>query len=490
MPVENAQSIPLNVVGGSTFGLYPKISVEKTFNMFVSDNWMVNYAGYKRVAEGEAGDGRGIFYSTRGNFMLVVTGTAVYRYDTNLTRSTITTLTTTQGQVYMAENLASQILIVDGQNAYLYDYSVPVTTTLTLTNSLGQTIVPGHVEYHNTYFLVSPSPTSLSPENWYVYEKLSTTELTRVKELKIQTKPDKALAVRRIPGAGNNVMVFGGTVSEIWTQVGSDDVYRRVQSTNIDNGVVNIATIGAAENQVFWLGQNEKGSRSIFTSDGSQAFPISTDGIDQLLERLDHPEDSVGFCYRQDGHLFYQLTFYNDNDNLTLFYDTRTQSFYNASDENLDYYPARNVAYFNNTTYFVSLRDNGVYEMGDEVLSYSYDLNDTSNEFIIPRLRFTKAIRQANSSPFRVGSFTFWLEQGVNNYLDSDTDKLPRVDVAMSKNGGQTYSSFVSRDLNRSGNYRNIIGWNNLGQANEVVFQIRFHGFQRFVANNGVLEVY
>jgi hypothetical protein len=42
----NFQQQPLNLVGSSVFGRYPKISIEKTYNMFESQGWMVPYAGY------------------------------------------------------------------------------------------------------------------------------------------------------------------------------------------------------------------------------------------------------------------------------------------------------------------------------------------------------------------------------------------------------------------------------------------------------------
>ena len=39
-------TIPLDLVGGNKFGRYKKVSVEQTFNMMVSDDALVDYAGY------------------------------------------------------------------------------------------------------------------------------------------------------------------------------------------------------------------------------------------------------------------------------------------------------------------------------------------------------------------------------------------------------------------------------------------------------------
>ena len=60
---QNFKPFPLNVVGSSTFGRYPKISIEKTYNMFMSDNFMVPYSGYNiainsnRLLNGKSGRG-------------------------------------------------------------------------------------------------------------------------------------------------------------------------------------------------------------------------------------------------------------------------------------------------------------------------------------------------------------------------------------------------------------------------------------------------
>ena len=47
----NAKQEPVNIVGGSTFGRYRKISSEKTYNMFITDEWLVNTAGYQKAYE-------------------------------------------------------------------------------------------------------------------------------------------------------------------------------------------------------------------------------------------------------------------------------------------------------------------------------------------------------------------------------------------------------------------------------------------------------
>jgi hypothetical protein len=525
MRITKGQQVPVNVVGSSTFGRYPKISLEKTYNMFISDDWMVNYAGFQKASEVlPSGEGRALFHSVRGQFLISVESSTVYKLGPNLAPQFIGNISTSSGEVFIDENLSSQICIVDGQAAYIYNYIDNTLTQQTLTY-LGNPIIPNYVCYHNTFFLIASATNSINSQNWYAFQYASADTISLNTQFSLQTKPDSAIAVKRLPGRGNNVIVFGTTVAEVWTQVGGIENYRRVQSFNIDSGCVSVSTIAANEEFVCWLAQNENNAPSIFVTDGASVQRISSDGIDYLLQTIIHPTDSTAFFFRQDGHLFYQITFFNEDDNLSLFYDFNTKKFFHLSDQNLNYHPARQVVYFNESTYFVSLNDASIYQMGTEFVTYNYNLDKTVFGDEIPRIRICKSLRLDDSSRFRVWQFTFWIEQGVtDSYLTPfygtvcsglliteigehqivtelgvpilaesgqcvSLSDAPRVDMSFSKNGNQSFSNIVGAPLNPQGRYRNQIRFDRMGQANEFTIQLRFWGIQRFVVKDGVAEL-
>lgn len=526
MGTSNAKQIPIDIVGSSTFGRYPKISTARTYNMYISDDWLVNYSGFKKRSEVfPLGEGRGFFNSIRGNFLFAVVASSVYRFDANFVPQFIANIDTSQGEVYIDENLSGQILLVDGQSAYLYNYLDNSFTKQSLFDGLFD-IVPNYVVYHNTFFLIASAPTNVNPQNWYAFEFATTSTIKLNSQFAIQTKPDNALAVVRLPGKGNSVLAMGSTVCELWMQIGGLDNYRRSQTFNIDSGVLSVSTIASNGELVVWLSQNENSSPCIRTTDGGSTQRISSDGIDHLMDQIQVPTDSTAFLFRNDGHLFYQLTFFNPKDNLTLVYDFTTQKFYHLTDEKMDFHPARKVVFFNDKNYFISLNDASIYETNTTFVTYDYSLDKTSIGEEIPRIRICSTIRHPDSSTFRIGLLTFWLEQGVNpNYLaNSDiqvcngllitqqgdghiltemgeviqaqngmcgtTADIPRVDMSFSKNGNQSFSNVVGRQLNHDGQYRNQLRWWRLGQCNEFTPQYRFWGFQRFVAYNGMAEVY
>ena len=524
MRITKGEQIPVNIVGSSTFGRYPKISLEKTYNMFISDEWLVNYAGFQKTTQIlPSGEGRALFHSVRGQFLILVESSTVYKLQANLAPQFIANISTSSGEVFIDENLSSQICIVDGQSAYIYNYADNSFTLQTLTY-LGNPIIPNYVCYHNTFFLIGSAINSINSQNWYAFQFASDSTISLNTQFSLQTKPDSAIAVKRIPGRGNNVIVFGTTVAEVWTQVGGLENYRRVQSFNIDSGCVEVSTIAANEEFVCWLSQNENNAPSIFVSDGASFQRISSDGIDYLLQTITEPQSSTAFFFRQDGHLFYQITFFDPADNLSLFYDFTTKKFFHLSDQNLNYHPARQIVYFNEKTYFVSLNDASLYQMGTEFVTYNYSLDPNVQGDVIPRIRICKSIRRDDSSRFRVWQFTFWIEQGVTtSYLMKQKGEVcngslitemgypiitelgfpmlsesgscnsvfdvPRVDMSFSKNGNQSFSNIVGIDLNPQGRYRNQIRWDRMGQANEFTVQLRFWGFQRFVVKDGFAEL-
>lgn len=487
MQVNRGEEAEIDVVGGSTFGRYPKIDISKTYNMFVSDNWLVNYPGFQLINNLlQGGFGRGIFNSVRGSFMLVVISSSIFKLDLTLNVTFVGQIDTTLGIVFMDENLNHQVCIVDGQNAYIYNY---IDNSLTLQTLMfnAQPIFPSYVCYHNTFFLFGSSPHSANSQNWYVFQFATNSTISFVIDRSLQTKPDVALAVKRIPGRGNNVLVLGSTVAEVWTQVGGLEAYRRVQSFNIDNGMVSNATLAANDEYVCWLAQNENNAPYIMYTDGSSTKRISSDGIDFILSSIKYPGDSSAFFYRQDGHLFYQINFYSPQDNLSLVYDFTTQMFFHASDQNQNFYPALQNIFFNGAIYFVSPNDGGLYIMDTNYLTYNYTLSDNLLGQEIPRIRICKTVRRKNSDRFRIGKFVFTMEQGV---LTVPSQQPSRVDMRLSKNGNQSFGNIVSRPLNPAGRYQNQIIWERLGQCNEITIQLSFIGFQRFVCSNGILEIF
>lgn len=520
----NAKPIPVRIVGSSIFGRHAIISDERTWNLFISDNWLINFAGYGPAVEilNIGDEGRGLFHSTRGNFMLTVIAGNIYRIDPNLGYYFLFSMNTQKGEVFMDENLSSQIVIVDGsQTAYIYNYSQGIDEVRVADFSgTPQDFIPNYVTYQNTYFIFGNGKTDSSGSQWFIYDAdigTSAWSIKWVQTLTLQTKPDFAKAAIRIPSHGNNLLVMGSTVCEIWQQVAGLQIYQRNSSVNIDYGVASVSTIAASDDMVAWLGINEKSSPAIMVMMGGKADRLSTDGIDYLLSLVKHPDNSTAMFYRQDGHVFYILTFFDAEDNLSIMYDFTTQKFFDLTDWDFTYHPARQMAFFNNQIYFVSLKQGSIMRINSDITTIS---TDSANEYEIPRIRKCDTFRLPGSDRFIANQFSFTIENGVEPdvyfqyecdgrilgesgaimYTEDDEPLLiegghcqiyrPRIDVTISKNGGQTYGNAVSYYMHATGHYKNQPRFNKLGEANQITAQLRFWGFGAVVISDGQWEIY
>jgi len=529
---QGGSQVPVRIVGSSIFGRHPIISDERTWNMFISDEWLLNFAGYHQAVEilGQGIEGRGLYHSTRGNFLITILGSNVYRIDQNLGYTFLFSIGTSTGEVFMDENLSSQICIVDGSaNAYIYNYTPGVTPSIGVVvfdnTGGGTTFIPNYVTYQNTFFIFGNGASTNSGSQWFVYKSgFNTTSLANplqlnwVQTLTLQTKPDFAKACLRIPSHGNNLLVMGSTVCEIWTQVAGIQTYQRNSSVNIDYGVASVSTIDASDDMICWLGINEKSSPAIMVMTGGKAQAISTDGIDFLLSTVKDPASSTAMFYREDGHVFYILTFFNPDDNFSIMYDFTTQKFFDVTDWDFSYFPARRIAYFNNEIYFISLKQGSLMRMGTQITSMSPDIDHV---YETPRIRKCDTYRLPGSDRFIVNQFSFTIENGVEQNVDNQFEcdgyilgevsnqimyteddfpilieggscqiYQPRVDINFSKNGGETYGNAVPYFMHTTGNYKNQPRFNKLGEANQFTIQMRFWGFGAVVIANGMIEVY
>lgn len=515
------QTVPLNIVGSNVFGRYPKISVEQTFNMIISDGWLVPFAGYQFQSNpGELGqNGRAIYASTRLGKMIVVIDNFVYTLNNNLISQKIGTINTYSGDVFIDENNTSQIAICDKANLWIYNWSTGAFTQASLptdpaTNSV---VIPGYVTYQDGFFIVPNSESS----NWFLSQAGDGTSWNwgtgNVPVFaSIQTKPDNAVATLRFPGRGNLLLIFGKTVTELWFDAGNVLFpYTRSTTQSIDYGCLNPATIASGNNLVVWLGANEKSGPFILYTNGGDIQKISNDGIDFRLSQLNNPAASYGYLFRQDGHLLYVITFTDPLDNVSFCYDFNTSKFFTLTDENMNYHVARRVAFFNETYYFVSINDGNIYNMSTRFTDFDYGSNLV---YEIPRVRVCKNFRLPDQSRFVMQNITFTIEQGIgqdNNanivklfsnessselvttegrtaliFQEKLNQRVQRVDMRYSRDGGMSYGSDYSKILNSVGNAQNRMNFWNLGMANDFVPQFRFYGFYRFVATDGLMSYY
>lgn len=427
------KELTIKMVGGNSFGRYPKISVEQTINMIVSDTGLVDYNGFKALVETNAnGFGRGGYFSSRAGRSFFCIGNGIYIINPVGNYSRIATLNTSTDNVFFAENEKKDIAICDKFNIYIYNYGNNTFVIAEESNGVPLDFRPGYVSYQNGRFVSVDLNTatwrlgSVTDSNYFPSDSQSIGTF--------QTKGNLPLAAFPLPGKSNMLMIMGSIVTEQWYNVASNALfpYQRSQNFNIDYGTLNSATIDFSDSFVAWLAYNEKSGPVIMYSDGSQIIPISTDGIDYKLSNLNFPQKSFGFLFKQDGHLIYQFTFYDPSDNISYIYDFKTKQFFTVCDENMNFHPAKKAVYMNNNYYFVSFNDNKIYELNTKYTTYDYG----NKVKAIPRIRICGTIQSPDSHGFVTKSVSFPTEMGTNSQYNS----LSNILIT---NGGTGYTEAV-----------------------------------------------
>lgn len=515
--------IDLDVVGSNTYGRYPKISRAQTYNMMISDGFLVDYAGFLFIQLiASSGTGRGDHTSTVYNRLYAVVGADVVYFNESLVPQHVGTLTTTTGEVFIAENTAGQIAMSDGAHIYIYDQKTAVFSIATLNGTDPLDFKPGFLSFQNTYFICA----SIGKPQWRL--SLPNDGLQWPNDPahvgQLTTKPDTVQAVVPMPGRGNMTFVMGNTVAEQWTFTGGAIFpWTRNNSISIDYGCISASSIAYQGNWIVWVGISEEAGPVIMYTTGADITEVSTDGIDYLLSTLKAPEDCSGFLVKLDGHLFYQVTFKTDN--ITLALDLTpgpTQNkFFSITDENMNYHPARKIVFFNNSYYFVSFNDGFLYAFGTQYTRYEYE-NHTGE---IPRVRICSPLRLPSQRPLIFKSLGFTIEQGQPNFdittfsefmiteitgdfmltedglnlmitEDSfdDTSGIVvtnmEVLLSISRDGGETFGNAVSLNMNLTGQRLSRFIFQRLGRANDFTARLQFVGFSRYVVGPGIVEAY
>ncbi len=537
---QKVTQVPLKMVGGNHFGRYTKTSDEQTWNMIVSDGWMVPYAGYKNVLDlGGTAIGRGLYASYRANLMYTVIGDILYQIDSsdlndNSGTIAIGTLFSNEGDVFIAENNASQLCITDDQYVYIWNYE----TSTFYTSNVGHNIAPvgdiiwpypantpGYVSFQHGYFIIAVNGTT----TWILsaFDDGTTWVPDAASVGTLQTKADYIQSVIPVPGSANNIYVFGRNVVELWQfiQETGQFPYQINSSFNIDFGCINPSSIAWLDKNVVWIAVNEQSGPVLMVAQGTQVESISTDGIDYKLGNLTNPSNCTGFLFVQDGHLLYQFTF--PDDNLSYAYDFNSKLFFSVSDENLNYHIARQVVYYNDTYYFVALNLPNVYVFDTIFPDAQYAVNGDVRD--IPRIRITPPFSLPNEDYFIINKLSFTIEQGQPNtvtttvvveetydllateasvFIQTENSEFigtemvatetpiasyvtsrNNIYLSVSRDGGTTFGSSLTIPMYPTGVRKNKLNVQRLGIANDATFQWRFVGLSRYVFTDGVAEI-
>ena len=409
------------------------------------------------------GNVRGMIATSDGKFYTVI-GNAVFSMQPDGTATFLGNVIGTNPIVGLAENgsQGGQVIIVDESRGWIIDTTLNTVTPIS--NFPGGT----HVVFKDGRFLVNRPGTgqmfwSDAPGydgSAWVQGNFGTAE----------SSPDSLTALAK---TNNDLWLFGPLSYEVW-QADIDQnpgpsqgqlIFDRQSNLVGDIGTPAPYSPASIGNDLYWLGSNNRGHGVIWHNNGYSPERISTHGIEYIISKMARIDDAIGFCYQQEGHYFYVLTF--PTADKTLVYDAMSglwheRQYFNPTTGYSSRHRAQTCAFFD-----------GMVLVGDREDSriYKWDL-DTYTDDGDPIVR-TRTCPHINNSMDRVyyNEFEVDMEKGVG--LPNGQGSNPQAMLSWSDDGGFTFGKERWDSPGRVGEYKTRMHWHSLGSSRNRIFRFK-----------------
>lgn len=207
--------------------------------------------------------------------------------------------------VYMAASNA-QVLIVSAGNLYVFTLATNALTQVAAFNAvtgLGLLGVPAQVRYADGFFFcLFANSNQIQVSNAGDGSIWQGTAQTAVSVF-----PDNVSAIfenQRL------LWVFGPNATQPYYDSGNFPFpYDVIQGAKIEQGIAAASSPVKADNSIFWMGQDERGSGIFWRADGYTPKRVSTHAMEYEWSTYPTIADLVTYAYQEQGHTFIVLNF-------------------------------------------------------------------------------------------------------------------------------------------------------------------------------------
>ena len=472
-------TIPLNLAGPAYS------SYSSNLNAQTCINWYPTLTGpdakvpaalfptHGTVLVGAVGSGshRGaIEHNSKAYF---VSGSRLVEMGTNETLTTIPgNITTDIGRVSMASNGAfgNQTIIVDGSAGYIFN-----GTTLAPVSAPDFPANPSIVKYMDGVAIL----TVLNSGTWYISNTNNFDSWTSTKFANAERDPDNLVSVEV---NNRDIMLFGDYTTEVGTNSGGSPFPFEVYTNGLfDKGCAAKFSVSKANDFVYWLSKDRRGSIQVLKAKGISYKPVSSKALDQMFSTYTTISDAEAFCYSEKGVAFYQITF--PTEKVTWVYNT------SIDDPEFAWFQkktgsGRHIAStylaFNNKQYVGSFANKDLYRLDANTYKDGVD-------FII-RERTSSSVH-SDGSRHNLIHRKLELEFEMGTGLVTGQGSDPKVTLDWSDDGGHTWANARTRSVGGKGEYSKRIIFTGLGMSKNRTYRVRVSDPIKWVLIEGYLDV-
>lgn len=396
--------------------------------------------GLEQVFQG-TGEVRGIYPA--GDLLYAVIGSSVYRINAQYVAVLLGQLPNDLGPVSIIDN-GSQIAFAHADG---WHYApLGGTGIAPVANSPGGSILAAQ----DHYVMFTQNNNGL----WGITALGDLSSIDPLDTADAEGAPDKLVSIL---SSHREAWLFGANSTEPWQDTGAANFpFERSPGGFIEQGCAAARSVASIDNSPFWLGRDKAGQGVVYRANTYTPVRISTHALEHAINQMGDISDAIGFCYQQEGHSFYWLTFPRANQ--TWVYDVAAAGWhrrgYRASTGLLQRHRANCYAFFN-TDHLVGDFENGrIYRLSLDVFTdngediyreRAFDLPDNENKKT--RLDYFELVALTGESP---GNMT----------------------LEVSKDGGRVWGYERIVPMGATGKRYTRLRWRRLGKGRNLVARV------------------
>jgi hypothetical protein len=382
-----------------------------------------------------------ILYFIGGNTLYKVT-----KSGETITQSTIGTILTHTGNVWMEDN-RSQLMITDDLDGYILQADGSTFGAI----ADGNFPTPTSLAYQDGYFFVTKS----ASDRVHICASLDGLTWDATEYKVAGARPDKGKVVH---SHSNNIFVIGERSTEIWYNSGDADFpFDLLPGAVFEFGTAASASVASSKTgDLLFLGDDLLVRRFV----GLTPEVVTPPQVSYQFSTYATISDAYAYVFHMEGQVFYTITF--PSAKRTWLYNLAS-GFWNEwnSYPNNDRHRSSCYAYFDNKHLVGDFSNGKIYQL--DLGTYADDGNE------IVSYRTAQAITAERRNFFN-SSLEVEFESGVGLITGQGSD--PQAMLTWSDDGGHTWSNEHWRDIGSIGRYKNRARWNKLGVSRDRIYKV------------------
>lgn len=270
--------------------------------------------------------------------------------------------------------------------------------------------------------------------------------------------------------------IVGERHTEIWFDAGGAQfAFQRIPGAAPEIGCAAKHSISKAGDSLMWLAQSVRGGVSVVQTQGYSWKEVTTPAVANIMSNYPLVSDAVGFCYEEQGHEFYIITF--PTQEATWVYDLTTMMWHQRAryDVSLGQFKRFRGACFMN---FQNLRIVGDYNNG-HIYQLSRAVYTDDGEPLVALRRCPHIWSREDRERIFTGSLQIEFKPGVGLASGADADVDPHVIFRFYEGAGEAAAMEEQLPIGKVGDTRNRCMIRRLGVSRDRLYEIQFSAATR-----------